>query len=164
MIEAKRQLVQIWLTKAQHDLASADVLSQSRLPLLDTAIYHCQQAAEKCVKAFLIYCDHEVERVHDVEALIRSALPYEPEFASYADDGRVLTPYAMVFRYPGFIVEPSEDQFDQAYASAVEIYRFVLSRLPAEVHPLPILSEVEIDPDLELIEESEPRQSAETDG
>jgi hypothetical protein len=32
MNEAKRQLVQSWLIKAQHDLASADVLSQSHLP------------------------------------------------------------------------------------------------------------------------------------
>lgn len=67
MYEAKRQLVQSWLIKTQHDLASADVLSQSNLPLLDTAIYHCQQAAEKSVKGFLVYCDHELERVHDVD-------------------------------------------------------------------------------------------------
>lgn len=55
MNEAKSQLTQSWLTKAQHDLASADVLSQSQLPLLDTAIYHCQQAAEKSVKGFLVF-------------------------------------------------------------------------------------------------------------
>jgi len=47
MTDAKTQLVQSWLTKAQHDLASARVLSTAHPPLLDTAIYHCQQAAEK---------------------------------------------------------------------------------------------------------------------
>jgi hypothetical protein len=79
--------VQGWLIKAQHDLASADVLSQSHLPLLDTAIYHCQQAAEKSVKGFLVYCDHEFERVHDVEALIRAALPYEAGFGLMQQPG-----------------------------------------------------------------------------
>jgi HEPN domain-containing protein len=49
MTDAKAQLVQSWLTKAQHDLASARVLAASGPSLLDTAIYHCQQAAEKAV-------------------------------------------------------------------------------------------------------------------
>ncbi len=113
MNEAKRQLVQSWLIKAQHDLASADVLSQSHLPLLDTAIYHCQQAAEKSVKGFLVYCDHEFERVHDVEALIRAALPYEAGFASYAGTGRMLTPYSRTFRYQVL-------QFSQLTTSSTE--------------------------------------------
>ncbi|MBN1508671.1 MAG: HEPN domain-containing protein [Sedimentisphaerales bacterium] len=73
MMDAKAQLVRSWLTKAKHDLASACLLATSQPPLLDTAIYHCQQAAEKAVKAYLAFCDREIERVHDVEALVRSA-------------------------------------------------------------------------------------------
>ena len=53
MDEAKRDLVRAWLTLAQHDLASARKLSTDPDPYLDTAIYHCQQAAEKAVKGFL---------------------------------------------------------------------------------------------------------------
>lgn len=74
MTDAKSQLVQNWLIKAQHDLASARVLAASNPPLLDTAIYHCQQAAEKVVKGYLVYCDHEFGRVHDIEVLIRIAM------------------------------------------------------------------------------------------
>lgn len=144
MIEAKRQLVQSWLTKAQHDLASAEVLSQSRLPLLDAAIYHCQHAAEKSVKGFLVYFDHEFERVHDVEALIRSALIYEPAFVSLVEAGRLLTPYSRVFRYPGLAIEPSEDQFDQAHASAFAVCSFVLTLLPEAAHPIPLVEEIAI--------------------
>lgn len=148
MNEAKRQLVQSWLIKAQHDLASADVLSQSHLPLLDTAIYHCQQAAEKSVKGFLVYCDHEFERVHDVEALIRAALPYEAGFASYAGTGRMLTPYSRTFRYPGTAIQPTDDQFDRAYEAAQTLYEFVVSSLPITVRPAPLDVEagVEIHP------------------
>ncbi len=54
MNEAKRQSVQSWLVKAQHDLASARILSSQTPPYLDTAVYHCQQAAEKAVKSFRI--------------------------------------------------------------------------------------------------------------
>jgi HEPN domain-containing protein len=35
-------------------------------PLLDTSIYHCQQSAEKAVKGYLVFCDQEFERVHDL--------------------------------------------------------------------------------------------------
>lgn len=62
MKETKRQLVQSWLTKAQHDLASAHVLAASSEPLLNTSIYHGQQAAEKAVKGFLVFCDQESSR------------------------------------------------------------------------------------------------------
>jgi len=82
MSEAKKQLVQSWLTKAQRDLASARVLAASSPPLLDTAIYHCQQAAEKAVKGFLVFCDQEFEKVHDIEVLIQSAVPYEASFSA----------------------------------------------------------------------------------
>jgi len=148
MNEAKRQLVQSWLIKAQHDLASADVLSQSFLPLLDTAIYHCQQAAEKSVKGFLAFCDHEFERVHDVEALIRAAGSYEERFSHYEQVGRLLTPYFRIFRYPGVAVQPDEGQFEQAFSAAAALYDFVLSILPGEVHPAPLQKETDDSTDL----------------
>jgi len=135
MNEAKRQLIQSWLIKAQHDLASAHVLAANDSPLLDTAIYHCQQAAEKAVKGFLVFCDQEFERVHDVEVLIKAAMPYKAGFAAWTDAGRLLTPYARMFRYPGIVVEPSREQFSQALSCAEGIYTLVLTLLPEEVHP-----------------------------
>jgi HEPN domain-containing protein len=135
MNEAKRRLVQSWLTKAQHDLASARVLAASAEPLLDTAIYHCQQTAEKAVKGFLAFCDQEFERIHDVEALIRAAESYEARFSGWVEAGRLLTPYARIYRYPGAFTEPSREQFDQAMSSAEGFYNFVLSLLPEETWP-----------------------------
>ena len=135
MNEAKRQLVQGWLTKAQHDLASARVLAASSLPLLDTAIYHCQQAAEKAVKGFLVFCDQEFERVHDIEVLIRAAVPHAAGFSAWVDVGRRLTPYARIFRYPGYVTEPTREQFNEAMSAAERLYNFALSLLPEEVRP-----------------------------
>lgn len=65
MDEAKRSLVQAWLIKAQRDLASAQRLSVGDDPLLDTAAYHCQQAAEKAIKGFLVFSDVRVRKTHD---------------------------------------------------------------------------------------------------
>ena len=50
---------------------------------LDTAIYHCQKAAEKAVKGFLAFHDHRLERSHDVELLVELAAVYEASFKEY---------------------------------------------------------------------------------
>lgn len=55
MTDATNPLARQWLLKALSDLESARVLSSLESPRLDTAIFHCQQAAEKAVKGFLIY-------------------------------------------------------------------------------------------------------------
>jgi len=76
-------LVQTWLVKAQHDLASARKLSAGPDPYLDVAIYHCQQAAEKAVKGFLVFHDQPFEKTHDVEVLVELARRYEPAFSAW---------------------------------------------------------------------------------
>lgn len=45
MDEAVCELVRDWMIRASHDLQAARTLAAGKEPLLDTAIYHCQQAA-----------------------------------------------------------------------------------------------------------------------
>lgn len=135
MTDAKVQLVRSWLTKASRDLASARVLSASEPALLDTAVYHCQQGAEKAVKGYLVFCDQEFERTHDIEVLIQKAVTNLPEFTDWVDVGIRLTPYARIYRYPGYATEPTMGQFRQALTLAEGLYQFVLSSLPEEMHP-----------------------------
>ncbi len=44
MDDAQREIVQSWLTKADHDLEAARRIAAGGDDLLDMAIYHCQQA------------------------------------------------------------------------------------------------------------------------
>jgi HEPN domain-containing protein len=108
---------------------------RARHPLLDTAIYHCQQAAEKAVKGYLVFCDQQAERVHDIEVLIRSVMSCAPGFAEWVDVGIELTPYARLYRYPGPVIEPTQEQFDRALSAAEGLFQFVLSLLPAVMRP-----------------------------
>jgi HEPN domain-containing protein len=135
MDEAKRELVQSWLIRAQRDLATARKLVVGSDPYLDTASYHRQQSAEKAVKGFLVYNDQRVDKTHDVERLITAAIPYDAQFSSWVAAGARLTPYATEYRYPGGAVEPDQNEFDQAMQDTEALYNFVLSLLPAEVHP-----------------------------
>ncbi|WP_211335047.1 HEPN domain-containing protein [Thiocapsa rosea] len=52
MADAAAVVVDAWIAKAERDLASASRLLDGTLPYPDTAVYLCQQAGEKALKAF----------------------------------------------------------------------------------------------------------------
>lgn len=137
MEEAKTALVKSWLTKAQSDLGSAQLLANNVNPYFDTAIYHCQQAAEKALKAFLVYHDVEFEKKHNLSVLVDICVPFELTFKNFYDTAAVLTPYATAFRYPGefFEAEPDKAQVEKAIELAQRLLEFVLNQLPQEARP-----------------------------
>jgi HEPN domain-containing protein len=83
MDEAALEIVREWLARADHDLRSARWLASSKDPLLDTAIYHCQQAAEKSVKAWLQSIDDPFPKTHDIEDLVKRASVINPDFRKF---------------------------------------------------------------------------------
>jgi HEPN domain-containing protein len=137
MDDATRELVRDWLTRADHDLRSARALAALEEPLLDTAIYHCQQAAEKSVKAWLQAQDDPFPKTHDIEDLVKRATKLHPDFARFDQAADVLTPYVAAFRYPGGADEPmpAPEEFTEALQHAQAIYDFVVNLLLPEVQP-----------------------------
>lgn len=133
MSDTKSVLAGSWLVKANRDLLSAKQLAEADNPLLDTAAYHCQQGAEKALKGFLLYSDIRFEKTHDLDVLISQAAEVEPEFINCREAGRILTPLAVEFRYPGEYIEPEQEEYLEAYSAALEIFRFVIGQLPHEV-------------------------------
>lgn len=56
-----------WVHKAEGDFHSADSLLHAiAVPLAETAAFHCQQCAEKYLKAFLQEYAIRFERKHDL--------------------------------------------------------------------------------------------------
>jgi len=103
-----------WVEKADNDFYSADVLLHSGdVPLIDTACFHCQQCAEKYLKAFLT--DHLIrfERTHVLKDLLELCLKVDKDFDRIAHDLDSLEGYAVAIRYPGasVSVELAEDAF-----------------------------------------------------
>ncbi|MGH7493132.1 MAG: HEPN domain-containing protein [bacterium] len=137
MADPKNELVKSWLTKARNDLGSARRLASDPDPYLDTAIYHCQQAAEKAFKAFLVYHDIEFEKKHNLPMLVDLCSNIDSNFQGFQNAATILTPYATVFRYPGefFEPEPDQQQVDEALKLAEEILEFVSNQLPKDSRP-----------------------------
>jgi hypothetical protein len=67
--------------------------------------------------------------------LIELAQPLDARFSNFLNAAVLLTPYASEFRYPGDFLDPTQEQFDEALSAADSVWQFVLSLLPAEVHP-----------------------------
>jgi HEPN domain-containing protein len=112
MTEPLRDEVREWLRKAKHDLGFARKLSQQPNPYLDTAIYHCQQLAEKAVKGFLAFHETPFQRTHDIDVPVSAAAKLEPGFGEWVIAAQMLTPYAAIYRYPG--TEGESDATTQA--------------------------------------------------
>jgi len=135
MNEEKFAEVRNWLIKSQHDLGSARRLMEGDEPYLDTAVYHCQQAAEKSLKAFLTYHDVPFERIHDLSALLELCIAVEPSFERWRDIAEELSPYAVRFRYPSDVLEPERGEAEHALQQAKPFVDFILGLLPYEVKP-----------------------------
>lgn len=96
-------LVNEWLHKARQDIDSAKFLSNMKPLPKDIIGFHCQQAVEKCLKAYLVFHDIEPPRSHDLLYLKTKckSIGGIPEL----DDTILsrLNPYAVEQRYPGEI-------------------------------------------------------------
>lgn len=125
---------QAWMVKAWRDLETARRAAKGEPPFYDIAVYHCQQSAEKAVKAFLVFHGKPYEKTHDIEVLADLAGEIDSSFSKLADAADALTPYATRFRYPNatFAVEPKPAEFNEALQYAELIYNFVLNLLPPE--------------------------------
>ena len=131
MDEATIHEVRQWLHKADHDLrSSARLMSGDEEPLLDTAVYHCQQAAEKALKAYLTAHGIPFPKIHLLSPLLGFCEDIDSSFSELSDAAELLTPLATEFRYPGDILEPSASDADEALKLAEKVVRFVMSRLP----------------------------------
>lgn len=132
MDDSKLKIVGSWLEKAGRDLDAARKLASPPDPQFDTAVFHCQQAAEKAIKGFLVFHDRRFSKIHDLEVLVDLATEFEAGFQSWLDAADDLTPYATIYRYPGDIDAPEPSEFDDALKNAEGIYTFVVSLLPGE--------------------------------
>ena len=104
-----------WIEKAEHDfLAAVDLGRRRKIPLHDMVCFHCQQAAEKCLKARLEEAAIHFPKTHDLESLLHLLLPAEPLWVTLYPAIRRLTPFGVLIRYPGN--DASKTQAKQAIA------------------------------------------------
>jgi HEPN domain-containing protein len=131
----KAAIVKGWLRKAANDLRGARIDLEADPPLVEDALFHCQQAAEKALKAFLTTHDTPFKKTHDLDELGRACLQVDTTLREAIEPALPLTVFAWEFRYPGDTVVPSMAETRQTLALAERLYTAILQRLPPSCHP-----------------------------
>ena len=91
-----------WVRKAEDDWEVALKTYRARkFPVYDAACYHCQQCAEKYLKAKLVEAGIAFIKTHDLPSLLMLILPVEPSWLALQLQLDALNKFAVVYRYPG---------------------------------------------------------------
>jgi HEPN domain-containing protein len=120
-----------WVAKAAEDLRAASVLAEHAPHLESIISFHCQQAAEKYLKALFVALDREPPRTHDLDGLVGALLPDFEILAPVRDAATFLKAFAVLPRYPVFLDPglPAGAQSTRARQAAAAIEQAVSSIL-----------------------------------
>ena len=128
-VEARR-----WLLKAQHDWSAARKILTPDGNETDVAAFHCQQAVEKMLKAYLVSRSIGFEKVHDLGRLLDHCAVSDSRFDELRDRVEPLTLYAVAFRYPG-PADPTREDVQSALSVVEQVWTCIAQRVPKDVLP-----------------------------
>jgi HEPN domain-containing protein len=124
-----------WFVKAADDLRAAEALTAISPPLLDEAVFHCQQAAEKALKGFLTWNGRAFRKTHNLEEIGEQCLSVDSTLREVINEAVPLSENAWKFRYPGSPYEPTSEEVLEALSIAQRVVETVLNRMPADLRP-----------------------------
>ena len=120
-----------WIAKAEGDFATAGrELRARKSPNYDAACFHCQQCAEKYLKAILQLHKTHIPKIHYLLELLGLILKLDSSYELLRADLDALEAYSVRFRYPGDFAE--KDQAQAAYESVKVVREFVRRKLNIE--------------------------------
>jgi HEPN domain-containing protein len=90
-----------WVRKAEGDFVAVRKLARGSEPAHDSTCFHCQQGAEKYLKAILEELGLRVPRTHNLVALLVLVLPHHGSLRRFRRGLDFLTRFAVDTRYPG---------------------------------------------------------------
>ncbi|NPB02986.1 MAG: HEPN domain-containing protein [Thermotogae bacterium] len=125
----KSSEAKVWLDFALRDLRAAEVLyGEGDVP---NALYHLQQAAEKSLKAIIIYYAIPTTlrqfRTHNLEHLVGVLERYGAEVPEALQGIELLSDYAFSTRYPDDYVPVSKEEYEEAYEIAKKVLEWAKS-------------------------------------
>jgi HEPN domain-containing protein len=115
-----REIADAWLRKAASDLAYAELGMTADHSYASGIAYHCQQTAEKALKALLCHYGIIPPRTHDVLRLLELLSPHV-DLSGFTEAALLLTPLAAEFRYPGDQDDPTWEDVTKAFVAAKAI-------------------------------------------
>jgi HEPN domain-containing protein len=114
-----------WLRFAQEDLDAAHASSIDERVVPRITCWHCQQSAEKAIKAILVFNELEVPYRHDLLFLL-TRVPEDWSVRQTDLDLSQLTYWATSARYPGDLPDATTDDVSLSLQIADDLFQLVL--------------------------------------
>jgi len=125
----------------KEDLSHKEILQKKAKEDLDTAIklvglgdyseeivlFHCQQAVEKSLKAYLDSKNIIYPKTHDLETLLSMCIDNDKSFEQISFTTS-LTPYAVDIRYDEFVSYSGED-VNKVVSQTKEAVNFIMNKI-----------------------------------
>lgn len=126
----RRGEVKAWMDKAEHDFRAAQhMVELAEEGLTDIPCFHCQQCAEKYLKALLICHEVSFPRTHDLRLLL-DLLPKGISLGVARERIIPLNRYVIEGRYPGDWEPITPAEARMALDMAGEVRQAVRALLP----------------------------------
>lgn len=114
-----------WLEFASADLAAADLLLLQP-QCAGAAGFHCQQAVEKALKAYILFQTRNGVDGHNITWLCRTAAKLDRHFYTWLDETPAFNRLYIETRYPADIPTDLDDRkLTHIYRVAAEIYDYI---------------------------------------
>jgi HEPN domain-containing protein len=127
--ETIMDLVNKWIKKAENDFLTAERELSFEDPVTQAICFHSQQAAEKYLKAFLVYHQIYFPKTHKMIELLQLCATADSAFLYELQDADDLTDYAVEIRYPDVWQEPSISEAKDALEIARKVKEFIIQRI-----------------------------------
>jgi HEPN domain-containing protein len=119
-------LVAEWIAKAEQDLGMAKLAIDNKPEYRDLICFHCQQAAEKYLKACLIDKRLSFKKTHSLVYLLDLLAQDGNIPDKLYEAAEILEDYGVEVRYPGNGMDLSDEDVNDAYLAALQIKEAVI--------------------------------------
>jgi HEPN domain-containing protein len=128
-MDKRKLLVDEWITKAEHDLGMAELAIANKPEYKDLICFHCQQSAEKYLKAYLIRLDISFKKSHSLIYLLDLLAAGENVPDSLYGTAEILEDFGVEVRYPGNGIELNQEDVHEAFQAALKIKEFIKEKM-----------------------------------
>lgn len=121
-----------WIEKADHDLGTAKIIYTNIPEYFDIISFHCQQAAEKYLKAILVFSNINFDKKHDLLYLLDLMTDTIEIDSIFIENAFKLNNFAVQIRYPNFVINPTNEELELNISYAESFRNFAIGILGIE--------------------------------
>ena len=129
MPHKKEIVVKEWMDFAKEDLDTAGLILNGDYLYNRSICYHCQQAAEKYLKAYILFSDLPIIKTHNIALLCEQIQDIDKDILQIYDTASELTQYITAARYPDDFEKLCDEDSREAYKISFKVAEFVISKI-----------------------------------